>query len=111
MVMYARRAAALDRYAGGFVLYHCPACQEGILSIEERVDRLLGIPRVKRTVRCDTCRSVLREVGNRRWRYAIDPAVNPDLYEALNNQVVHEQELIDLSPDSHFAAPHYIDEG
>lgn len=111
MVTYARRAAALDRYASGFVLYHCPACQEGILSGEERVDRLLGIPRVKRTVRCDTCRSVLREVGNRRWRYAIDPTANPELYEALNNQVLHEQELIDLSPDSPFETPHYIDEG
>lgn len=111
MVIYARNAAALDRYASGFVVRRCPVCQLGVLNVEERVDRILGIPRVKRTVRCDTCRSVLREVGKRRWRYAIDRVASSRLYELLNNQIIREQQLTELAPDSRSETPYYIDEG
>lgn len=111
MVMYATRAAALDRYQDGFIIEQCPACHVGTLHMQERVDRSLGIPRVRRTVLCDNCRSVLREVRARHWRYAVDPAANEPLYHSLNNQVIHENHLTDIVPtlDEH-DTPHYIDD-
>jgi hypothetical protein len=48
-------------------------------------------------VRCDECRSVLRETTPRRWRYAVDPIENPDLYRRYNGQELDEQALIDLA--------------
>jgi YgiT-type zinc finger domain-containing protein len=110
MVLYARNAAALDRYAQGFPVWQCPVCGEGILDIEEKVTRMLRIPRVRRTVRCNNCRSVLREVGKRRWRYAVDPTANSELYRNLNNRVLHENRLRDLAPSHGFDAPFYVDE-
>jgi uncharacterized protein YraI len=94
--VYAVNAANLDRYRDGFVLDVCPVCEEGDLYLEERRYRLLGIPRVRRVVRCDYCRSVLRQVGPRRWRYAVDNMENPDLYDEFNNQVMTEDALIDI---------------
>jgi hypothetical protein len=93
---YAVNAANLDRYREGFVLKVCPVCEEGELYLEERGYRLLGIPRVRRVVRCDTCRSVLRQVGPQRWRYAVDNLENSELYDEFNNQVLTEDELIDI---------------
>lgn len=110
MVSYAMNAAAVDRYARGFVINRCPVCETGHLDLEERFNRILYIPRVKRTVRCDNCRSVLREVGKRKWRYAVDPAANPNLYRAMNNNIVHENELFDIAPDHDTGTPEYIDE-
>ncbi len=110
MVSYSMNAAAMDRYGQGFVINQCPVCEVGHLELEERFNRILFIPRVKRTVRCDHCRSVLREVGKRKWRYAVDPAANPDLYRAMNNQVIHENELYNIAPDHETGTPQYIDE-
>jgi hypothetical protein len=110
MVSYAMNAAAVDRYARGFVINRCPVCEIGHLDLEERFNRILLIPRVKRTVRCDNCRSVLREVGKYKWRYAVDPAANPNLYQAMNNRIVHENELFDIAPDHDTGTPEYIDD-
>src|SRR5690606_373102 len=76
-----RRRGELMRYADGFVLDECPVCQTGALELEENVQRV-----VKRTVRCDTCRSVLRQVRPGRWRYTIDPLVNPELADRFSGQ-------------------------
>lgn len=106
VAVYAINAANLDRYREGFVLNVCPVCVEGNLYLEERGYRLLGIPRVRRVVRCDVCRSVLRQVGSRRWRYAVDNMENSDLYDEFNNQVLTEDELIDILG----APPQYIED-
>ncbi|MFP4322265.1 MAG: hypothetical protein ACLFTK_07420, partial [Anaerolineales bacterium] len=94
--VYAVNAAALERYAPGFVIRHCPVCQAGQLELDERPYRVLGIPRIRRTVRCDNCRSVLREVGRRRWRYAIDRYASPELFEAYNGHILTEADLAAL---------------
>jgi hypothetical protein len=107
--LYAVSGAALDRYAGGFVIYRCPVCEEGALSVEERNYRSFGIPRTRRTVRCDNCRSVLREVGRRRWRYAVDPNANPELFEQLNNDILAESDLHALTPQDDAAQPSFYD--
>jgi hypothetical protein len=96
ILLYWRGLAAIDRYAKGFVVNQCPVCGRGHLSVETRVERFLGIPRPRRIVRCDNCRSVLRETGARRWRYAVDPLDNPDLYRRWNGQEIDEAALIDL---------------
>ncbi len=77
----------LARYAGGFLLDACPTCQRGELHLDEQVKRPLGVLRVQRTVRCDTCRSVLRQVRPGVWRYTIDPLANPDLAERFSPRV------------------------
>jgi hypothetical protein len=94
--LYFAGAVAVDRYAAGFVLDTCPVCERGTLHVETRVERIFGIPRVRRTVRCDACRSVLREVGPRRWRYAIDRLENPALYQRFNSRVIDEDQLVRL---------------
>jgi hypothetical protein len=91
--LYWRGAAAMDRYAGGFVIETCPVCKRGRLSVETRLNRFLGIPRPRSTVRCDSCRSVLREAGSRRWRYAVDRAFNPGLYQRWNGSLIDEETL------------------
>lgn len=110
MVTYAASAAALERYNDGFVIDHCPTCEVGELELEERIYRTLGIPRIRRTVRCNNCRSVLREVGKRRWRYAVDPAANESRYRALNNRVLREEQLRNLRPADSLDRPRYIDD-
>lgn len=77
-----RRSAGMRqvrRYAKGFPIDTCPACREGRLHLEEFVQRSMGIPSVRRSVRCDMCRSVLREVRPGKWRYTVDPYVNPEM--------------------------------
>jgi hypothetical protein len=68
--------------------------------VETKQDRLLGIPRPRRTVRCTECRSVLREVGNRRWRYAVDPMENPALYKHYNGREIDDATLVEIEPPS-----------
>jgi uncharacterized protein YraI len=97
MGFYLRGAASADRYANGFVIDRCPACDRGRLTVETRTDRLLGIPRPRRTVRCSECRSVLREVGNRRWRYAVDPMENPALYKHYNGHEIDDPTLVQIA--------------
>lgn len=88
--LYLRGAAAAGRYAAGFVVDTCPVCGEGKLHIEARSERSMGIPTTKHVVRCDNCRSVLREVGRDRWRYAVDRTANPRMYDRLNNRELGE---------------------
>ena len=94
--LYWRGLSMADRYADGFVIQRCPVCQQGRLSIETRMNRVLGIPRPRSIVRCDTCRSVLREAGRHRWRYAVDPLENPAFYKRFNGKIVYEATLTAL---------------
>jgi hypothetical protein len=100
VAFYWRGLAAADRYAKGFVIERCPVCKRGHLTVETRATRVLGIPRPQAIVRCDTCRSVLREVSNRRWRYAVDRAASPTIYSQLNGRVVSEDALRSLEAAS-----------
>ncbi|MDZ4770364.1 MAG: hypothetical protein SGJ24_14660, partial [Chloroflexota bacterium] len=95
--VYWSGANAIERYANGFPTDDCPVCKRGSLTVETRVDRVIGVPRPRFVVTCDTCRSVLREVGGRRWRYAIDRSANPMLYTQYNGRVVAEDKLVNLS--------------
>ena len=99
LVIYALNSAAMDRYTTGFVIRQCPVCKEGYLEIEERPYRSLGIPRARRTVRCDNCRSILREVGRLKWRYSVDRFANPELFETTNRAILSEDDLRDLASD------------
>ncbi|MEO1288360.1 MAG: hypothetical protein AAFV93_11375, partial [Chloroflexota bacterium] len=85
--------SASGRYANGFVIERCPVCQRGQLQVDERPARTLGIPTVRRTVRCDVCRSVLRETGSRRWRYAVDRLENPTMYTRFNGKQITDADL------------------
>jgi uncharacterized protein YraI len=107
--VYVAQAANLARYQEGFLLAVCPICARGGLFIEDRRYRMLGIPRVRRVVRCDECRSVLRQVGPGRWRYAVDAVVNPEAYDALNNRVVTERDLWAIAPEHGGAPPQYYE--
>ncbi|MEO8612185.1 MAG: SH3 domain-containing protein [Chloroflexota bacterium] len=94
--LYWRGLNAVERYNKGFVVRRCPACDRGDMVVETKVDRLLGIPRPRRTVRCTECRSVLREVGTRRWRYAVDPMENPSLYKHYNGHEIDDATLVEI---------------
>jgi hypothetical protein len=96
---YWRGLVAADRYEAGFMIHRCPVCRRGDLSLESHQDRILGVPRARRTVRCDDCRSVLREAGNRRWRYAVDRLENPAMFDLYNNRVIDESTLKKLEDD------------
>lgn len=96
IVLYLRGLAAVGRYKDGFVITRCPVCHRGELSIDSRQDRIFGIPRARRTVRCTECRSVLRETGSRRWRYAVDPVENPNVYSRFNGSEINESTLKSL---------------
>lgn len=106
---YVAQAANLARYQEGFLLTVCPICARGSLYLEDRRYRMLGIPRVRRVVRCDECRSVLRQVGRGRWRYAVDELENPAAYDALNNRVVTERDLWVIAPEHGGAPPEYYE--
>jgi uncharacterized protein YraI len=94
---FLRGVMAAERYKKGFVVQHCPACDRGNLVVEIKQDRFLGIPRPRRTVRCTECRSVLREVGYRRWRYAVDPMENPALYRHYNGHEIDDATLVEIA--------------
>jgi hypothetical protein len=102
IALYLRGAATASQYANGFVIEKCPVCREGNLTVESRTERSLGIPNTKHVVRCDNCRSVIRESGGGRWRYAVDRAANPAMYDRLNNREIREDTLKRLldSPES-----------
>ena len=103
----------LRRYADGFVLDTCPVCQIGGLHIDRHVGYQLGVPTVRRIVRCDHCNSIIRQMRPGVWRYAVDPHANPDL--AANHddmQLMTDADLEDFSvharrytPDVVSAAP------
>jgi hypothetical protein len=69
--------------------------------MEQRTERFLGVPRVRRTVRCANCRSTLREVGPRRWRYSIDPNANQNMFNRYNGRVLEEDFLRALPNQPH----------
>jgi len=88
----------LRRYAEGFVLDACPVCQIGGLNIDRHVSYQLGVPTVRRIVRCDHCNSIIRQMRSGVWRYAVDPHANPEL--AANHddmQPMTDSDLQDFS--------------
>lgn len=91
--VYLRGITASERYAKGFVVERCPVCRRGELIVESKQERSMGVPNARHTVRCTECRSVLREIGNRRWRYAVDRLENPIMYDRFNNREVDEETL------------------
>ncbi len=97
IVLYLRGLGSSERYASGFVIRACPVCHRGELIVEARHDRVLGIPRTRRTVRCSVCRSVLRETGSRRWRYAVDRIENPTVFERYNGREIDDRTLQSLA--------------
>lgn len=90
---FARGQREVSRYAKTFPLANCPVCQWGALSLDETIQRPLGIAHVTRTVRCDTCRSVLRQVDAGEWRYAIDPYINPQLAAEYDGKTFDDNRL------------------
>lgn len=99
VIFYVRGSASVHRHEEGFVLNRCPVCGRGQLSVDTRVGRVLGVPRPSHTVRCNTCRSLLREVRPGRWRYAVDPIENPGMAERYNGKTLSEAELRRLDLD------------
>jgi len=95
--VYWQSLTAVNRYDEGFVIDTCPVCRRGTLQLEQRQERILGIPRARRTVRCDSCRSVLRETGMKHWRYAVDRIENAQLHDRYNGQIITDEELVRLS--------------
>ncbi len=97
LAFYGWRAIAsqreIKRYMGQFPLDGCPVCQTGTLHLDETIQRPLGIAHVNRSVRCDVCRSVLRQVAPGTWRYSIDPYINESLAEEFNGRVFTDAEL------------------
>lgn len=96
IALYLRGAAGAERYAKGFVIDQCPVCRRGELVVETSPKRTFGIPNVRHIVRCTNCRSVLREISYRRWRYAVDRLENIPLFDRLNNREVDEETLVML---------------
>jgi hypothetical protein len=90
---FARALPELRRYDQGFVRHDCPVCERGTLTLEEKRGSTLGVPAVRRTVRCTACRSVLREKGPQRWTYAVDRLENPTIYERYNGREITDDEL------------------
>ncbi len=105
-----RARSEMKRYAGGFVLSQCPVCQAGTLEMDEHTDRLLGVPVVQRLVRCDTCRSLLRQIRPGVWRYTIDPFVNPDMAERYNGKSFIDAELPGLAERARQYPPYPVHE-
>ncbi len=95
--LYWRGVVGAERYKDGFIIDRCPVCGRGSLRVDTTVKRTLGVARTRFTVRCTDCRSVLREAGERRWRYAVDPSESPVLYDQYNNRVIDETTLPNIS--------------
>jgi hypothetical protein len=105
--LYAHGLAQGNRYAKGFVFATCPICQRGEPLLEARQERWFGVPHTRWIARCTECRSVLRETGSRRWRYAVDPLENPFLFERFNGREVDDDMLRELARRApEFSASH-----
>ena len=74
----------------GFIIETCPACRTGKLTLQD-------MGRGRRVVRCDNCRSVLRQLRGNRWRYAVDSVPDPQFAESHNSEVLSEGDLLELS--------------
>lgn len=96
LVTFVRGLTSVSRYNDGFVIELCPVCERGELYVDQRQERLFGIPRARRTVRCDECRSILRELAPRRWRYAVDRAENDRLFTRYNGREITDTQLENL---------------
>ncbi|MGJ3240800.1 MAG: hypothetical protein ACFE0Q_18985, partial [Anaerolineae bacterium] len=108
---YWQGLSTAERYANGFVIDTCPVCQRGSLQIDQRTTRILGIPNSRHTVRCDVCRSVLRQTGTERWRYAVDRLENPTMYERFNGRQVTDTDLTRLTktpPQGRRSSPEFV---
>ncbi len=108
--VYVLQLGNRHRYHDGFILTRCPACGQGTLSLDERRYRTAGLPRVRRVARCDNCRSVLRQTRPGVWRYTVDSAANPGLAAQYDGRPISDRELIEIAPESHGAAPRYIED-
>lgn len=113
---YAQGLGTAGRYSDGFVVSKCPVCERGSLHIDERKTRMLGIPTVRRTVRCDECRSVLRETGSRHWRYAVDRIENPVMYDRFNGEELTDDDIERLAKQppkgvNPRTSPEFVDDG
>ncbi len=99
-VLYSQRRASgrreLTRYAEGFPIENCPICRAGDLQLDEKINGALGIPNITRSVRCNNCRSLLREIEPGVWRYNIDPYVNPQIAYKYNTQRFTDADLLML---------------
>lgn len=93
---FVRGTRNLRRYSDGFVVDWCPVCRTGRLHLDEHVNRVLGVPRVHRTVRCNECRSVLREMRPGEWRYAVDPVADEAFAAEHNGNLFYDAGLIEL---------------
>jgi hypothetical protein len=100
-----RRLRELQRYSGGFPIRECPVCQTGSLHLDEHIWSPFGLPQIKRTVRCDTCHSVMREVRPGLWRYTIDPLANPDMADQRNGAEVSDIDLPGFAHDARSYTP------
>jgi hypothetical protein len=94
------------RYSRGFPIKTCPVCQSGRLYLEEHIERPAGIPRMRRSVRCDLCRSVLRQIRPGLWRYTIDPFVNPELAKRYNSRQFTDADLLAFSEEAEEFEPY-----
>ncbi len=102
---WGRGQREIKRYASGFPLTICPTCQSGRLHLEEHVQRLLGVAVLRRSVHCDTCRSVLRQIRPGQWRYTIDPLVNPALAGEYNGRSFTDTDLLSFAEQAHAYEP------
>ncbi len=87
----------------------CPVCGGALYADEERFGR--RSLQTRRVVRCDSCRSVLRQRGNTRWYYAVDPEANPEFHRRHNGRTFMLDELFALldSPPTGTQSPTIIE--
>jgi beta-N-acetylhexosaminidase len=90
---YMAGARSRSRFARGFIIERCPCCGGYDLNIKASRRRVLGIPKAKHAVRCESCGSVLRESGGGVWHYTISEFANPMLYARFNDKNVDEKTL------------------
>ncbi|MGF1504591.1 MAG: hypothetical protein ACFB51_05570 [Anaerolineae bacterium] len=90
-----------SRYADGFVLEACPVCQIGMLELDEVSRQTLGLVSTRRSVRCDTCRSVMRQIRPGTWRYNMDALFNPALADEYSGRQFSDKALLTLAEDAH----------
>ncbi len=87
----------IKRYQGGFPLTLCPVCLEGHVQLDQVAKTSLGIVRLTRSVRCNNCHSVLREIRPGVWRYSVDSYVNPEMAERYRTHRLKESDLKQLA--------------
>lgn len=99
------------RYHSGFMLDHCPVCQSGSLHLEESRQPKFGVPSTQRLVRCDNCRSVMRQVRPGVWRYTVDGFVNPDMAEIYNGKTLLDRDMRGMAERARQFTPQFDETG